>query len=66
MNISKLKGKFVEKDMSTAEAACALGISRDSLYRKLNNAEKFTIGDVRKLKSVLSLTDKEAIDIFLS
>lgn len=66
MNVSKLKGKIVEKEMSIEKLADAIGINRSSLYRKLNNAEKITIGEAIKIKSALSLDDNEAYDIFLS
>lgn len=66
MNISKLKGKIVEKDLNVEKLAETIGITRASLYRKLNNSDKITIGEAVKMKNVLSLTDEEAVDIFLS
>jgi predicted DNA-binding protein (UPF0251 family) len=41
-------------------------IDRSTLYRKLTDAEKFTVGEVQKLKDVLGLTTDEASDIFFS
>ena len=66
MNVSKLKGKIVENEMSIEKLADAIGINRSSMYRKLNNAEKITIGEAIKIKSVLSLDDNEAFEIFLA
>lgn len=66
MNVGKLKGKIVENGMNVEKVAEAIGITRTSLYRKLNNAEKITIGEAVKMKNVLSLTNEEATDIFLT
>lgn len=65
MDINKLKGKLVEKQVNVETLANMIGIDRSSMYRKLNNAEKITIGEALKIKSVLCLSDSEASDIFL-
>lgn len=66
MNILKLKGKIVEKNMTTESLANAIGINRASLYRKLNKCDKITIGEAVKIKEVLELNSEEAYEIFLS
>lgn len=66
MNINKLKGKIVENGMNVEQLADGMGIDRSSLYRKLNNAEKITIGEAVKIKEVLQLSDDDAYDIFLA
>jgi len=66
MNISKLKGKIVEKDLNIEKLAEIIGINRASLYRKMSNAEKITCGEASKIADALELSDEEAIDIFLS
>ena len=66
MNVSKLKGKIVEKDMNVEALAVLIGINRASLYRKLNNAEKITIGEAAKMKDALEMSDDEAYEIFLA
>lgn len=66
MNINKLKGKIVENEMNVEALASKIGVDRSSLYRKLNNVERITIGEAVKMKDVLSLTNEEAIEIFLS
>lgn len=65
MNLQKLKAKIVERGLSVEKVAEAIGVDRSSLYRKLNNFDKITIGEARKMKEVLELTDKEASVIFL-
>ena len=66
MNINKLKGKIVERNMNVEKLANAINVDRSSLYRKFNNAEKITIGEALKMKDALQMTDEEAFDIFLS
>ncbi len=66
MNTDKLKGKIVANGMNVELLASAIGIDRSSLYRKLNNFEKFTIGEAKAIKDALNMSDTEACDIFLS
>lgn len=65
MDVIKLKCKIIEKNMNVEQVADAIGCNRSSLYRKLNNAEKITIGEALKMKEVLSMDDSEAFEIFL-
>lgn len=66
MNINKLRGKIVENEMNVEALASKIGVDRSSLYRKLNNVERITIGEAVKMKEALSLTNEEALEIFLS
>ena len=66
MKLNKLKAKIVEKGMNVEALASAIGMERSTLYRKLNNFEKITIGDAIKMKAALEMTDEEATDIFLT
>ncbi len=66
MNVAKLKGKIIERRMNVEGLAIKIGVDRSSLYRKLNNAEKITIGEASKMKDVLEMTDAEAYEIFLA
>lgn len=66
MQVNKLKAKLVEKGMNVEKLAELIGTERSSLYRKLNNSEKITIGEAQKMKDVLLLSDSEAYEIFLT
>lgn len=66
MKLNKLKAKIVENGINVEAVADYIGVDRSSLYRKLNNFEKITIGEATKLKECLGISDEEAIDIFLS
>ena len=64
MNINKLKGKITENGLNVETLAGLIGIDRSSLYRKLNNGEKITIGEAQKMQTALKLTPEEATSIF--
>lgn len=66
MKTNKLKGKIVEKGMNVEALADKIGLERSTLYRKLNNFEKISIGEAMRMKVALEMTDDEAISIFLS
>ena len=66
MNISRLKGKIVERGLNTEKLATLIGMDRSSLYRKLNNGDKITIGEAVRIKNVLEMTNEEATEIFFS
>lgn len=66
MNVNKLKGKIVEKGLSVELLAASIGVDRSSLYRKLNNGDKITIGEAVKIKDALDLSAEDAADIFLA
>lgn len=65
MDINKLKGKLVEKQVNVETLAKMIGGERSSMYRKFANAEKITIGEARKIKDALNLSEEEACEIFL-
>lgn len=66
MNLNKLKAKIVENGTNVEAVADFIGVDRSSMYRKLNNFDKITIGEATKLKEFLNMTNEEATDIFLS
>lgn len=66
MNINKLKGKIVEKGLNIEQVADMIGVDRSTFYRKMNNADKITIGEAVKIKDALLLSDGDAYDIFLA
>lgn len=66
MNINKLKAKIVENGMNVEKLAELIGIDRSSMYRKLNNFERITIGEANRIKAALDLTDEDANDIFFA
>ena len=66
MNVNALKGKITEKGLNVEKLAEIIGVDRSSLYRKLNNGEKITIGEASKMKVALGMTNEEATRIFFA
>lgn len=66
MQLNKLKAKMVENGMNADQLADVIGVDRSSMYRKMNNFEKITIGEAKLIKAALAMSDEEAIHIFLS
>lgn len=66
MNINKLRGKIVERGINVETLATRIGIDRSTLYKKLNEGEKITIGEAIKMKDALEMSNDEAFDIFLA
>lgn len=66
MKVNKLRGKIVEQGMNIEKLAAAIGVERSSLYRKLANSDKITIGEAVLIKRALNLSDEDACDIFLT
>ena len=65
MDLNKLKGKIVEKGWNVEKLAEYIGVDRSSMYRKLNNFEKITIGEAKKITIALELSNEDASSIFL-
>lgn len=65
LNSNKLKGKIIEKGMTVTKVAEMLGINPSTFYRKMKN-NSFEIGEVDIMVEKLSLSRKDANDIFFS
>lgn len=64
MNVNLLKSKIVLKGKKIPSIANDLGISRTSLYRKLNGKSEFTRSEIARLIGILDLKKENAIEIF--
>jgi DNA-binding CsgD family transcriptional regulator len=64
LDVQKLKGKMVEKGKSVESISAEMGINPATFYRKLKN-NSFEINEASKIVELLSLTNEEAIAIFL-
>lgn len=66
VNVSKLKGKIVERDITQEELAKNIGITKSTFYRKMKQNGNFSIKEVNLIVSSLNLTKDEAINIFFA
>jgi DNA invertase Pin-like site-specific DNA recombinase len=66
VNITKLRQKMIDANISIEELAYKMSINKATLYRKINsNGKKLKIGEIHKIVEILSISKKEAIEIFL-
>ena len=66
MNLNKLKGKVAEQGKNQKELMDTLGLKYVAINKKFNGKTKFTTEEISKIKDVLSLTNDEVVEIFLS
>ncbi len=60
----KLKGKIIEKGLSVKEVAEKMGLDISTLRRKLNDTNRFKVGEAKEIAAILGLTKRELSDIF--
>lgn len=66
-DMAKLKGKIAEKSMTQEEVAGKIGIDSSTFSRKMRaDGLSFTIDQMHKLVEILDISQKEAVQIFLS
>ncbi len=65
-NFKRLRGKIIEKYGSQAKFAESLGVSQNSLSRKMNNKTRFSSNDVIKIKELLGIPDNEINSYFFN
>ena len=63
-NTVMLRDKIESLGMSISFVAQKLGISREGLYKKLNNETEFKASEIVNLKELLRLSDTERDNIF--
>ncbi|EGT3800871.1 helix-turn-helix transcriptional regulator [Clostridioides difficile] len=61
MNISKLKGKMVEKKYTQKKLAEELGMTVQALNAKLNNRSQFKIEEAVKISNILQIEEPSEI-----
>lgn len=67
INVPKLRGKIAENEMSISDLAGKIGISKSTLYQKINNnGVSFTIDEVVSISQVLKLSKEEFNNIFFA
>lgn len=66
MNHAKLRGKIAESGFTQAQIAADLGISANTMTKKMNNRAEFNLSEVIKLCEILSISEAtEKAEIFL-
>lgn len=63
---SKLRGRIVEKYGTQSEFAKAFGISDNSMSRKLNNKNSFSVDDIIRITQMLDIQSKDVSSYFFT
>lgn len=63
---SRLKGRIVEKGFTITSFADKVGISRQSLGKKLNGSRDFTVSEIFGICEALNITRPEIGDYFFT
>lgn len=67
VNINKLKGRIVEKQLTIEKLAGKIGLDRSTLYRKISNdGETLSIREANLICKELGISGREATEIFFS
>lgn len=66
VNVSKLKGKIIERNTTQVALAKDIGIDKSTFYRKMKQNGNFSIQEVNLIVSSLNLSKDEALSIFLA
>lgn len=61
MNANLLRSKIVEMGFTQSEVAKSIGISANSMSRKLSGKREFRLSEVIKICDLLKITDPERI-----
>lgn len=57
LDTNKLRGKIAEAGYTQGELAKKIGISQNTLTRKLTGKRDFTVGEIDRICSALDITD---------
>ena len=63
---SKLKGRIVERDGTQANFACKLGISKNSMSKKLTGKTEFSQSDIIRWAELLGIEKGEYEEYFFT
>ena len=67
VNIDMLKGKIVENGFTQEKIASMVGMDRSTFSRKMkSSALDFSVEEMHKLCAILTLSNEEAVQIFLA
>ena len=66
MNIPELKAAIAKRDFTIPKLADAIGISKKTLYTKIEGTSSFTQKEIARIATVLSLSNEEIIGIFFA
>ena len=64
MNKNTLKSHMAGLGITQGELAEALGLSKSAISRRLSGEVAFSVDEIKRIKKILKLTEKETYSIF--
>lgn len=61
-----LKAAIIRNGMTQEQLAEMIGLAPNSISRKINGKNEFTLGEAQKIKEALSLSSEEVSSIFFA
>ena len=65
-NSEKLNRVISDSGMTITSIASKLGITREGLYKKLNNDTEFKASEISKMQAILHLSNEKRDEIFFA
>ncbi len=65
-NFKRLRGRIIEKYGSQAEFSKVLGISQNSLSKKMNSKTRFSSDDIVRITKLLNISNSEITSYFFN
>lgn len=67
VNISKLKGRMVEKGFTQARLGKAIGVSLSTINQRFKQGgDTFTVGEVERIAMALQMSQQDVDEIFFN
>lgn len=66
MRVNELKAEIVRNGLTIEQFADSIGIGRTTLWRKLNNPNNFTLGEIVNIKAGLNISGTRILEIFFT
>jgi transcriptional regulator with XRE-family HTH domain len=66
MKINELKAEIVRNGLTIESFAEKAGITRTTMWRRFNNPDELTLGEITTMADVLNLKGDRVIDIFFN
>lgn len=66
MNLTELKVERIRHGLTTDKFANKIGMPKTTLYRRLKNADSFTLEEIRNISKALNLSSTRIMEIFFT
>lgn len=66
MKLNELKAEIVRNDLTLEELAKLTNMTRSTLWRRFNDPDGFTLGEITKITKTLKLDGPKVVDIFFA